>query len=57
MTPECESKEQKPKGFRVLNGNRIFAAGYSPLKPDMTTESESKEEKPMGFRDLNALRL
>ena len=42
MTPESESKEEKPKGFRVLNGNRMFAA--------MTTESESKEEKPMGFR-------
>ena len=59
MTPESESKEEKPtsedtentaKGFRVLNGNRMFAAGYSPWKPDMTTESESKEEKPMGFR-------
>ena len=50
MTPESESKEEKPKGFRVLNGNRIFAAGYSPWKPAMTTESESKEEKPMGFR-------
>ena len=42
MTPESESKEEKPKGFRVLNGNRMFAA--------MTTESESKEEKPMEFR-------